>query len=59
MKLSPAKLINKKYHSYQQFMASKCEWGSQNWDPADTAIPNPHPCMMMAEELGENKKQGE
>ena len=27
MKISPATLINKKWHRHQQFLASKCEWG--------------------------------
>ena len=27
MKISPAILINKKCHSHQWFLASKCEWG--------------------------------
>ena len=29
MKISPAILINKKCHSHQWFLASKCEWGLQ------------------------------
>ena len=37
MKISPVISINKQYHSYQQFLASKCEKGSQNWDPTDAA----------------------
>ena len=37
MNISPAILINKKCHSHRWFLVSKCEWLSQNCDPADAA----------------------
>ena len=37
IKISPDILINKKCHSHQWFLASKCEWGLPNFDPVDAA----------------------
>ena len=39
MKSSTAKSINKKCHSHQRFLASKCEWGLPKLNPADAAHP--------------------
>ena len=55
MKISPAILVNKKWHSHQQFLASKCEWGLPKLQ-SQWILPTP---MGIAEELGECKKYGE
>ena len=58
MKSSTAKSINKKCHSHQRFLASKCECGLPKLNPADaTTRHGDPPAMVIAEELGEHKGQ--
>ena len=56
MKISPAILINKKCHSHQRFLASKCEWRLPKLQFRGCC--QTPPCKVIAEELGERKKQG-
>ena len=57
MKISPAILINKKCHSHQWFLVSKCELGLPKlW--SSKCCHHSH-LMVIAEELGWCKKQGE
>ena len=55
MKIFPAIVINKKCHSHQGFLASKCEWGL----PQTTIQGMLPPLIVTAEQLGEFKKQDE
>jgi hypothetical protein len=58
MKISTAKSINKKCHSHQRFLASKCECGLPKLNPPDaTTHHGDPPAMVIAEELGEHKEQ--
>ena len=47
MKISTAKPINKKCHSHQRFLASKCECGLPKLNPADAATRHGDPLAMV------------
>ena len=47
MKIPPAILINKKCHSYQWYVASKCEWGLLKLRSSRSCCPPPAPRWLL------------